>query len=67
MQISDSSDNGGSYSFLNSKVSQELKYLSTNGVTLNPDEKMNISLALQQLQCELHFEEMMLWGKINGR
>lgn len=50
-----------------SKVNQELKYLATNGVTLNPDEKLNISLALQQLHCELNFEELMLWGKINGK
>lgn len=49
-----------------SKVNKELKYLTTNGVTLNPDEKMNISLALQQLQCELNFEELLLWGKISG-
>jgi hypothetical protein len=50
-----------------SKMAQELKYLATNGTTLNPDEKMNIHLALQQLQCELNFEELMLWGKINGK
>lgn len=49
------------------RVSQELKYLSTNGVTLNPDENMNLSLALQQLQLELNFEELLLWGKVNGK
>jgi hypothetical protein len=49
------------------RVAQELKYLSTNGVTLNPDEKMNIGLCLAQLQCELNFEEMLLWGKIEGK
>ena len=48
-------------------MAQELKYLATNGTTLNPDEKMNIHLALQQLQCELNFEELLLWGKINGK
>lgn len=49
------------------RVNQEIKYLSTNGVTLNPDEKINISLSLQQLQCEFQFEELLLWGKINGK
>ena len=49
------------------RVIQELKYLSTNGVTLNPDEKMNVTLSLQQLQCELNFEELYLWGKIEGK
>lgn len=49
------------------RVNQEIKFLSTNGVTLNPDEKMNLSLALQTLQCEFNFEELLLWGKINGK
>ena len=49
------------------RVNKELKYLGTNGVTLNPEEKMTVRLALQQLQCELNFEELLLWGKINGK
>jgi len=49
------------------RVQQELKYLATNGVTINIEERMNIGLALQQLQCELNFEELLLWGKIDGK
>jgi len=49
------------------KITQELKYFATNGTTLNPDEKMNVSLALQQLNCEMGFEELLLWGKVNGK
>ena len=48
------------------RINQELKYLATNGCTLNIEEKMNVILALQQCQCELNFEELMLWGKISG-
>jgi len=44
-----------------------LKYLATNGVTLNSEEKMNIGLALSELQCQLNFEELLLWGKIEGK
>jgi len=49
------------------RVAKELKFLAPNGVTLNPDEKLNIGLALQQLNCELNFEELFLWGKIEGK
>lgn len=45
----------------------QLKYLAPNGITFNPEEKMNVSLSLQQLQCELNFEELYLWGKVEGK
>ena len=49
------------------RIAKEVKYLSTNGVTLNQEEKMNLSLSLAKLQCECPFEELMLWGKIEGK
>ena len=49
------------------RIVKEVKYLSTNGVTLNQEERMNLGLSLAQLQCESPFEELMLWGKIEGK
>jgi hypothetical protein len=50
-----------------SKVATSLKYLAPNGVTLNTEERMNIMCALSTLQCEMSFEELYLWGKIEGK
>ena len=49
------------------KYDLQMKYLSSNGVTLNNDEKMNIGLALFQLQAEMNFEECLFWGKVEGK
>ena len=43
-----------------------LKYMAQNGVTLNVDEKMNVSLSIQQLKLEMGFEETLFWGKVEG-
>lgn len=48
-------------------LDNNMKYLSPNGVTLNVDERMRLKLALNQLQCEIPFEELLLWGKIEGK
>ena len=48
-------------------LSQNLKHLAPNGVTLNIDEKMQVNLALTQLQTEMCFEELHFWGKIEGK
>ena len=50
-----------------SKFQAQLKYLAQNGVTLNPEEQMNIKLALEELQCLVGFEQLDLWGKIEGK
>jgi len=47
-------------------LSANLKYLSPNGITLNIEEKMHVMLALSQLQCEMNFEELFFWGKVEG-
>ena len=44
-----------------------MKYLAPNGVVLNIDERLNVALALAQLQCEMKFEELLFWGKIEGK
>ena len=44
-----------------------MKNLSPNGVTLNIDEKMQVTLALTQLQTEMNFEELYFWGKVEGK
>ena len=49
------------------KFAEQLKYLSANGVTLNVEERMNVALALAQLQNELGFERLHLWGKVEGK
>ena len=48
-------------------LSANLKYLSSNGITLNIEEKMHVMLALSQLQCEMNFEELFFWGKVEGK
>ena len=44
-----------------------LKNLAPNGVTLNIEEKMQVQLALTQLQGEMNFEELYFWGKVEGK
>jgi hypothetical protein len=48
-------------------IRDQLKYINANGITLNLDERMNLDLALQKLQLDLGFEELLFWGKINGK
>ena len=48
-------------------VADHQKFLAPNGVTLNVEEKMNVTIALGTLQAELCFERLFLWGKIEGK
>lgn len=48
-------------------ISTHLKYINANGVTLSIDERMNLDLSLQKLQLDFNFEELLFWGKINGK
>jgi radial spoke head protein 9 len=43
-----------------------LKYINLNGATLNIDERLNIKLALSQLQSDLKLDQVFFWGKISG-
>jgi len=49
------------------RFSNDVKYLASNGIVLNIDERMNIGLALGQLAAEIPFEELFFWGKIEGK
>ena len=44
----------------------DLKYLATNGVTLNVEERLNVQLAFKTLAKEIPFERLQFWGKIEG-
>jgi hypothetical protein len=46
--------------------SEEIKNFRHNGVTLNLDERMQLEMALNTLQCEKGCEELCFWGKITG-
>lgn len=48
-------------------LSHNIKNLAPNGVTLNIEEKMQVMLALTQLQSEMNFEELYFWGKVEGK
>ena len=47
-------------------LDSQLKYINANGVTLSVDERLNLSLALQKLQLDFNFEELLFWGKVSG-
>ena len=49
-------------------LSEHIKHLAAAGsVTLNLDERLQIELALDTLQAAMQFEQLQLWGKINGK
>lgn len=47
-------------------ISEELKNFASNGVTLNIEERIQLEMALHELQSKINAEEIMFWGKING-
>ena len=46
--------------------SEEIKNFKHNGVTLNLDERMQLEMSLNELQCKAECEELLFWGKITG-
>lgn len=48
-------------------ISNHLKYINCNGITFSIEERLQLDLALQKLQNDFNFEELLLWGKINGK
>lgn len=58
------------YTYLNMvdilDISEELKNFASNGVTLNIEERIQLEMALHELQSKINAEELMFWGKING-
>lgn len=49
------------------QISNHLKYLNCNGVTLNIEERLNLELATKKLSSDYEFEELLFWGKIIGK
>ena len=47
-------------------LSEEIKNLRHNGVTLNLDERMQIEMALNALQASSEADELTFWGKVEG-
>jgi hypothetical protein len=50
-----------------SVIRDQIKYINANGLTLSLEERMNLDLSLQKLQVDFNFEELLLWGKVNGK
>lgn len=48
-------------------IRDHLKYINANGLTLSIEERLNLDLALQKLQLDFAFEELLLWGKVTGK
>ncbi len=48
------------------ELSNHLKYVNCNGVTLSIEERLNLKLSLNKLQNDFNFEELLFWGKVNG-
>lgn len=46
---------------------EHLKFVNLNGVTLNIDERMQLSLAFAKLQNDLKLDNLSFWGKIIGK
>jgi hypothetical protein len=47
-------------------IRDHLKYINANGHTFSIEERINLDLALQKLQLDFGFEELLLWGKVSG-
>ena len=50
-----------------SKLSAEVKYLGTNGITLNIEERANLELSCAQLASDIGADKIWFWGKIRGK
>jgi hypothetical protein len=48
-------------------ISCNLKYFAYNGVTLNIEERSQLELALLKIENESLHDEILFWGKINGK
>lgn len=49
------------------KLSNELKYVEINGVTLNIDERTRLDLGCMELASDIKCNKMYFWGKIRGK
>ena len=49
------------------ELNSQLKYVQSNGVTLNLQETMELDLSIQKLGIDFEFDEVLFWGKIIGK
>ena len=50
-----------------SRLSNDLKYVEINGVTINLEERSRIDLACMQLDSDVNQGPIYFWGKIRGK
>lgn len=50
-----------------SRLSNDLKYVEINGVTINLEERSRIDLACMQLETDVNQGPIYFWGKIRGK
>ena len=50
-----------------SRLSNDLKYVEINGVTINLEERSRIDLACMQLDSDVNQGSIYFWGKIRGK
>ena len=50
-----------------SKLTDQMQYIERNGVCLNIDEKMRLSLAINELKCDLGLKDIALIAKVTGK
>ena len=50
-----------------SKLSDQMQYIERNGVCFNIDEKMRLSLAINELKCDLGLKHVALIAKVTGK
>ena len=46
---------------------KDQKHCAPNGFCLNPEERMQVGIALFALRGEMELEEAYFWGKIEGK
>ena len=50
-----------------SRLSNEMKFVEINGVTLNLEERSRIDLSCMQLSADINQGKIFFWGKIRGK
>ena len=47
-------------------MKSHLKYVNLNRLTLNMEEKLNLTLNLEQAKSDFKLDSIMFWGKLIG-
>lgn len=49
------------------KMNSHMQYIERNGNTFNIDEKMRMGLAIKELNTDMGFDKILVFGKITGK